>query len=160
MRRLRPLPVGGGFGRPWFALTVAFALHVFDEATTGFLAVYNPTVIAMRARWGWFPMPTFEFREWLVSLIIGVAVCFALTPFAARGVAWMRPVAWFCAVIQLSNAMGHTLGTILGHTVASVTFSRPAPGFHSSPFLFVRSVWLMIRLHQTAARGFRLPASA
>jgi hypothetical protein len=30
------------FGRAWFVLTVAFALHVFDEATTGFLAVYNP----------------------------------------------------------------------------------------------------------------------
>lgn len=29
-----------GFGWPWFALTVAFALHVLDEATTGFLAVY------------------------------------------------------------------------------------------------------------------------
>jgi len=30
-----------GFGRAWFALTVAFALHVLDEAVTGFLAVYN-----------------------------------------------------------------------------------------------------------------------
>lgn len=138
-----------GFGWPWFALTVAFALHVLDEATTGFLAVYNPTVIAMRARWGWFPMPTFGFREWLFGLIVGVAVCFALTPFAARGVNWMRPLAWFYGVVQLSNAMGHTIGTILGHTVASVTFSRPAPGFYSSPFLFIGSIWLMIRLRQT-----------
>jgi hypothetical protein len=137
------------FWLAWFVLTVAFALHVFDEATTGFLAVYNPTVIAMRARWGWFPMPTFEFREWLVALIFGVAVCFALTPLVARGVRWMRPLAWLYAVIQLSNAMGHTIGTILGHTVASVTFSRPAPGFYSSPFLFIGSVWLMVRLRQT-----------
>ncbi len=29
------------FGWPWFALTVTFALHVFDEASTGFLGVYN-----------------------------------------------------------------------------------------------------------------------
>jgi hypothetical protein len=137
------------FWLAWFVLTVAFALHVFDEATTGFLAVYNPTVIAMRARWGWFPMPTFEFREWLVALIFGVAICFALTPLAARGVRWMRPLAWFYAVIQLSNAMGHTIETILGHTVASVTFSCPAPGFYSSPFLFIGSVWLMVRLRQT-----------
>lgn len=135
-----------GFGWPWFALTVAFAAHVFDEACTGFLSVYNPTVIAMRARWGWFPMPTFTFREWLVALTIAVGACFALTPFAARGVRWMRPVAWLCAVIQFLNAMGHTLGTILGHTVSSVTFPRPAPGFYSSPFLFVGSVWLMVRL--------------
>jgi hypothetical protein len=52
---------GSGFGRAWFLLTAALALHVLDEATTGFLHLYNPTVTAMRARWGWFPMPTFEF---------------------------------------------------------------------------------------------------
>jgi hypothetical protein len=138
------------FGWPWFALTVAFALHVFDEGTTGFLAVYNPTVTILRSRWGWFPMPTFEFREWLVGLIVAVVICFALTPLAAQGVPWMRPLAWLYAVIHLFNAMGHTLGTILGHTVASVTFPRPAPGFYSSPLLFFASIWLMVRLRRTA----------
>jgi hypothetical protein len=157
---LRSGSSGGAFGWPWFALTVAFALHVLDEATTGFLAVYNPTVIAMRARWGWFPMPTFGFRQWLAGLIVGVAICFALTPFAARGAGWMRPLAWFYAVVQLSNSIGHTMGTILGHTVASVTFSRPAPGFYSSPFLFIGSIWLMIRLHQTAKQNSLLPTSS
>jgi hypothetical protein len=44
-----------GFGRAWLALTVAFALHVLDEATTGFPDVYNPTVTAMRARWAGSP---------------------------------------------------------------------------------------------------------
>ena len=148
-----------GFGRPWFALTVAFALHVLDEATTGFLAVYNPTVIAMRGRLRFFPMPTFGFREWLVGLIAGVVLCFALTPVAARGAQWLRPLAWFYALIHFFNAMGHTAVTVLGHTVPSVTFSRPAPGFYSSPFLFVGSVWLMMRLRQTSA-GFRHPAPA
>lgn len=151
------------FGSAWFALTVAFALHVFDEAATGFLAVYNPTVIAMRARWRWFPMPTFGFREWLVGLIVAVMFCFALTPLAAQGVRWLRPLAWLYAVIQFSNAIGHTIGTILGHTVASVTFPRPAPGFYSSPFLFIGSVWLMVRLQKSAASpapGVRLPTSS
>jgi hypothetical protein len=137
------------FGRAWLALTVAFALHVFDEAATGFLAVYNPTVTILRSRWGWFPMPTFEFREWLVGLIAVVAICFALTPLAARGARGLRPVAWLYALIQLLNAAGHTLGTILGHTVASVTFPRPAPGFYSSPLLLIGSVWLMGRLWKT-----------
>jgi len=27
-------PEASGFGRPWFALTVAFALRVLDEAST------------------------------------------------------------------------------------------------------------------------------
>lgn len=138
-----------GFGRAWFAMTVAFALHVLDEASTGFLAVYNPTVTALRARWGWFPMPTFTFRAWLTGLIAGLVFCFALTPLAARGVRWLRPLAWFYAVIMFYNGMGHTLFTILGRTVQSVRFARPAPGFYSSPFLFIGSVWLMMRLWKT-----------
>lgn len=139
------------FGWPWLVLTFGFACHVLDEATTGFLAVYNPTVLAMRARWGWFPMPTFTFRVWLVALLIGVTICFAVTPFAFRGARWMRPLAWLAVVIQFSNAMGHTIGTILGHTVATVTFPRPAPGFYSSPLLFIGSVWLAVRLWQTGS---------
>jgi len=140
-----------GFGRAWFALTVAFALHVLDEATTGFLNIYNPTVMAVRARWGWFPLPTFEYRVWLVGLIIGVVFCLTLTPLAARGARWLRPLAWFYAGLHFFNAMGHTVATILGHTVGSVTFPRPAPGFYSSPLLFIASVWLMVRLWRTAA---------
>jgi hypothetical protein len=148
-----------GFGRPWFALTIAFALHVVDEAATGFLNVYNPTVTAMRARFSWFPMPTLGFREWLVGLVAGVVLGFALTPLAARNPRWLRPIAWFYALIMFFNGVGHTVFTIWGRTVASVTFPRPAPGFYSSPFLFVGSVWLIMRLWKTAF-GTRLPVPA
>ena len=150
-------PAATGFGRSWLALTVAFALHVFDEATTGFLNVYNPTVVAMRARWAWLPLPTFRFGEWLIGLILAVLVCFALTPFAARGAYWMRPLAWLYAFIQFFNAIGHTVGTILGHTVAAVTFPRPAPGFYSSPFLLFGSIWLIWQLRATRSSA-RIPA--
>jgi hypothetical protein len=145
-----PVVTPRNFARPWLVLSVAFALHIVDEATTGFLSVYNPTVTILRQRWGWFPMPAFQFREWLIGLIVAVALCFALTPFAARGARWLRPLAWIVAVTQFSNALGHTIGTILGHTVATVTFPRPAPGFYSSPLLFIGSVWLMLRLWQTS----------
>jgi len=142
------------FGTPWFALTIAFALHVFDEATTGFLNIYNPTVVALRERWAWFPMPTFEFHEWLIGLIAGLALCVLLTPFAARGARWLRPLAWFYAFLHLFNAIGHTFVTITGHTVSSLPVARPAPGFYSSPFLFIASIWLMAQLWKT--RGQRL----
>jgi hypothetical protein len=135
----------GGFARPWLALTIAFALHVFDEAVTGFLNVYNPTVTILRQRWPWFPMPTFEFREWLIGLIVGVLVCFALTPFAARNARWLRPLAWVAAVIQFLHAMGHTIGTILGHTV---------PGHVSAPcagILFISTPLHRIDLARGAA---------
>jgi len=86
----------------------------------------------LRASWGWFPMPTFEFREWLVGLILTCTLLFCLTPIAERGMPGLRPLAWVYAVIMFLNGMGHTLFSILGRTVASVTFPRPAPRFYSS----------------------------
>lgn len=154
-----PSQTASGFGRPWFAISVALALHIFDEAMTGFLDVYNPTVTAMRVRYAWFPMPTFQFREWLIGLTVAVVLCFALTPVAAQGARWLRPLAWFLALIMFFNGLGHTLFTILGRTVPAVTFPRPAPGFYSSPFLLIGSVWLMTRLWKTGF-GARIPASA
>jgi hypothetical protein len=138
------------FGAPWLALCTAFALHIADEALTGFLKVYNPTVVALRQRWGWFPMPTFEFRGWLVSLILACAVLACLAPFAYSGARVLRPLAWFFAAVMLLNGLGHTLATVLGRTVPSVTFLRPAPGFYSSPLLLVAALWMIARLLRTA----------
>ena len=155
---MRPVPFTdptsrpGNFGLAWFLLCLAFCAHVLDEATTGFLAVYNPTVLAMRGRFGWFPMPTFEFREWLVGLIIANVVFLALTPLAYRNTRPLRPLAYFFAAVMLLNGLGHTLFTILGRTVASVHFPRPAPGFYSSPFLLAASAYLLLRLHATKTK--------
>ena len=46
-------------GIAWIALCLAFALHVIDEASTGFLSVYNPTVLALRAKLGFWPHADF-----------------------------------------------------------------------------------------------------
>jgi hypothetical protein len=139
------------FGAPWLALCAAFALHIADEALTGFLRVYNPTVIALRQRWGWFPMPPFEFRGWLVGLIVVCAILTCLAPLAYAGARGLRPLAWIYAVIMLLNGLGHTLATVLGRTVASVTFPRPAPGFYSSPLLLAASLWMIARLRRAAS---------
>jgi hypothetical protein len=137
------------FGAPWLALCAAFALHIIDEALTGFLQVYNPTVLAMQQRWGWFPMPTFEFKQWLVSVTLACAILACLAPFAYSAAGWLRPLAWLFAVIMLLNGLGHILATGLGRTVASVTFPRPAPGFYSSPLLLAASLWMITRLRRT-----------
>jgi len=113
---------------------------------TGFLNVYNPTVIAMRARISWFPMPTYEYREWLIGLIIANLVLLALAPLAYRNARGLRPLAYFFASVMLLNGIGHTFFTVLGRTVASVHFPRPAPGFYSSPFLLITSIYLFMRL--------------
>ncbi len=143
---------GGGqseprnFGRAWIFLCLAFCAHVADEALTGFLGVYNTTVLAVRAQLPWFPMPTFEFREWLMGLIVANLVLLLLTPFAFRNARWLRPLAYFFAAVMLLNGMGHTIATIFGQTVSSVQFPRPAPGFYSSPLLLAGSIYLLIRL--------------
>jgi len=137
------------FGVAWFLLCLAFCAHVADEALTGFLPVYNATVLAMRTEYKWFPMPTFEFREWLIGLIFANAVLLLLTPFAFQNARWLRPLAYFHAGVHLLNGMGHTLGTIFGQTVSTVHFARPAPGFYSSPLLFAASIYLLLRLRTT-----------
>jgi hypothetical protein len=134
------------FGLPWLLLCLALAAHVADEALTGFLPVYNATVRAMRAEYSWYPMPTFVFREWLFGLIVVVAILLLLTPFAYRNSRWLRPFAYLFAVVMFLNGMGHTLATIFGRTASSVPIPRPAPGFYSSPFLLIASVYLCLRL--------------
>jgi hypothetical protein len=125
----------------------AFCAHVADESLTGFLGVYNPTVTALRAKLSWFPMPTFEYREWLLGLILANLVLLALTPFAYRNARALRPLAYFFAAVMLLNGMGHAVFTVLGRTVASVQFPRPAPGFYSSPFLLLTAMYMLMRLH-------------
>lgn len=128
----------------------ALALHVTDEALTGFLSVYNPTVLALRATLGFWPMPTFEFREWLTGLIFGILVLAALTPLAFHNRRWIRPVFYFCVIVAgVLNASGHTIATILGHTVSTVRFPRPAPGFYSSPLLLIVSIYALVQLRRT-----------
>src|SRR5437868_1194762 len=122
-------------GRAWVLLCIGLLLHVTDEALTGFLSVYNPTVLAIRERIPWFPMPTFEFESWLTGLLIGVAVLFALSLFVFRGAVWIRPIAYVFAAIMILNALGHTAGTIAGQTFDTIRISRPMPGFYSSPFM-------------------------
>lgn len=134
----------------WILLCLALGLHIFDEATTGFLGIYNPTVIALRERLGWWPMPNFEFGEWLTGLIVGCVVLLGLTGFVSRGAKGTRGLAYGFAILMLFNAAGHTLATIFGQTVASVTFPRPAPGFWSSPFMAAAAVYLLVQLRKSA----------
>lgn len=138
-------------GLGWVGLAVAIGVHVTDEALTGFLSVYNPTVIEARHRWSWFPMPTFTFGTWLAGLIAAVILLLLLSPLAFRGVRWIRPVAYVLSTLMILNAMGHTLATIAGRTFEFVQFSRPAPGFYSSPLLLIASIYLLVQLRRTAA---------
>jgi hypothetical protein len=83
----------------------------------------------MHAKLSWFPVPRFEYRQWLIGLILANLVL----------------LAYFFAAIMLLNGMSHTFFTVLGR-MASVQFARPAPGLYSSPFLLITSIYLFMRL--------------
>ena len=143
-------PTNRALGYAWILLCLGLCLHVFDEATTGFLAVYNPTVVAMREKLGWWPMPTFTFGTWLAGLILACVVLLVLSGYVARGAPGTRVLAYIFAIIMLLNACSHTLATIFGRTAASVTFPRPAPGFWSSPFMAAAAIYLLYQLRRSA----------
>jgi hypothetical protein len=139
-----------GFGIAWLSLCVAFALHVWDEAAHNFLDYYNPTVLTLYGHFSWFPRMDMEFREWLTGLLVAVLLCLLPAPFAFRNARWLRPLAYFFAVIQTVNGVGHVLAQINGGTVPSVRFEGVAPGFYTAPLLLVCSAYLYRRLGQTA----------
>jgi hypothetical protein len=137
-------------GLAWVLMWIALAVHIMDEALTGFLSVYNPTVIALKQSLGFWPMPTFDFRTWLTGLTLGIGVLAALSPFAFQNARWIRPIFYVCAIVAgLLNALGHTVATILGHTVSTVRFAGPAPGFYSSPLLAAASIFALVELRRT-----------
>ena len=150
----QPAASGGSnrrLGFAWVLLCLGLALHVADEALTGFLNVYNPTAREIARRVGFGP-PTFEFRDWLTGLIIGVCLLLALSPFAFRNSRGWRPLGWFFAGLMLVNGLSHTAGTIRGHSFPDITWPRPMPGFYSSPFMIAASIWLMVNLRRTRMR--------
>jgi hypothetical protein len=122
----------------WLLMVSAVGIHVIDEALTGFLPFYNAQVMALRARLGFFPAPMFTFPMWITGLALAVAIGFALTGIVGRGGKIIRVVCGFVAVLMIANACGHMVG--------SLYFGRLLPGFWSSPWLFVTSVWMLARV--------------
>ncbi len=139
------------WGISWLGLCVALTAHVFDEATTGFLALWNPLVLSIRGRLPWSPLPTFEYEVWLGGLIVVIALAFALSWFVFQGARWIRPLAYFLSIVMLGNG--------LGHIVASVYLGRPAPGVTSSPLLMAAAgflFWATLRHALLTRREARL----
>jgi hypothetical protein len=124
------------FGWAWLALAAAIALHVADEALTGFLGVYNPAVRAIRARFPWLPLPTFTFPVWIAGLAAGVALLLALGPSAFRGVRWVVVAALPLSMIMAGNGFGHIGATLYRR--------RLMPGVASSPLLIAASAFALL----------------
>jgi len=124
------------FGAAWIAMSVAFGLHVVDEAATNFLEWYNPIATRIRARLPVPFPPTFTFWPWFLGLLAVTAVLIALIPLA---IARERTVVWIGLVFGVIN-----VGNGLLHIVASIRFGRRVPGLISAPVLLACAAWLLV----------------
>jgi Protein of unknown function with HXXEE motif len=135
---LAPLADSSRFGLAWVLLCAALAIHVADEAVTGFLAVYNSAVRAIRERVPFLPLPTFTFRIWLGGLVVAAVGLASLAPFAFARAAWMTVPASAFAIIMLGNGVLH-----IG---ASIYRRRFMPGVYSAPLLIAAAAWLLLSI--------------
>jgi hypothetical protein len=130
-------------GRAWLLLSLAFGLHALEEATTGFLPIYNQTVLELRNRIPCLPIRPLPQRSWLRRLKSGIGVLLVVSPNVFQGARWTRPAAYALSYIMIPNAALHIAGTLRGRTVSSVHFRRPMPGFYTSPLLLVGALNLL-----------------
>ena len=139
------------FGHAWVALGLALALHVADEAAHDFLALYNPTALALQARLGGIPFPpTFSFATWLTGLALAVVTWLAFAPLAYRGHRWLLPLAIGLSILHIANGLVHGL--------TSLWLARPAPGVWSAPLLVASAVWMLTVVRHVRRRASRRPS--
>lgn len=124
-------------GFAWLAFALVVAAHVADEATHGFLSVYNPNALAMRRRLrlGFFP-PVFTLRSFVIALGAAVLLLLGLTPVAFHGVHWLR-----IAAIPVAILVG--LGNGCLHLGDSLLCRRWMPGALTAPLLLAAGSWLL-----------------
>jgi hypothetical protein len=83
---------------------------------------------------------------WLVG---GSIALLALSVVVNHGARRIRIPMGVFAVLMLLNATGHTVGTIVGRSFVDITFSRPMPGFWSSPLMAAAAIYLLVKLQQS-----------
>jgi hypothetical protein len=136
----------------WVILALAIALHVTDEALTGFLPLYNSIVESLREEYVWILLPTFSFPVWLAGLVMGVLVLLGLSPFVFGGSAFLRPVSYVLGVLMTGNA--------LAHIAASMYWGILAPGVLSSPILLLAALSLLVATDRARRCAKHLPPAA
>ena len=119
----------------WMALCGVLAIHIADEALSGFLEWYNPTVLAMREKYPRFLLPIFTFDVWIALMIFAVVALTAVSYFVWKGRWAMRPISHIFAVFMLTNGLLH-----IAHSLYMREFM---PGVYTSPLLLAASIALI-----------------
>lgn len=124
------------FGIYWLFFGYTLALHVLDEAGHDFLSVYNPNAAAIRRALPLIHLPVLTLQEFIGGLTLALTLVLALTPFAFRGVRWMR---WLA--VPVSVVGGILNGSM--HLLSSVYLKRFMPGVFSAPLVLLAGTLLL-----------------
>jgi hypothetical protein len=124
-----------GLGRPWLALCLSLALHVAEEAYTGFLPAYGEATRAVGDLFPYVSSPSLAVAVSMWMSVVFVATLTVLVPLAYKGVAWMRPATVGVALVALANVSGHAGGSLFaGHAI---------PGVYTTPLLAIVGVYAL-----------------
>lgn len=120
----------------WMGLCAALAIHIVDEAVTEFLAFQNASVLAIREKYPFLPLPVLTFKIWLSLLIFAVIALTAVSYFVWKGRWAMRPISYAFGGFMLLNG--------LCHIAISIYMEELMSGVYSSPLLLAASIALII----------------
>jgi hypothetical protein len=126
----------------WLLLCATFAIHIADEAFTGFLDLWNPTVRNMRQHTPWLILPTFTFPVWIALLALAVIGFLILSHWIGRDLRWTIYACYAFAAIMSANAIAH-----LGFSVYK---SQWMSGSYTSPLLLAASIHLLVQASRRA----------
>lgn len=75
-----------------------------------------------------------------------VVALLALTPFAMRGLQWMRPIAYVLAALAILRGAG--ILVVFGMVVRTNRFVAAIPGLYSSPLVLGAAFFLLYQLRR------------
>ena len=125
-----------GIGRPWLALCFCLAVHVAEEAFTGFLPFYGDATRAVSELLPFVTSPSLVLATSMWMSVAFVAILTALAPFAYRGASWRRVATIGVSLVALANVSGHIGGSML--------VGQALPGVYTTPLLAVVGVYALV----------------
>ena len=125
-------------GRVWLVLCLALAVHVVDEALSGFVPQANNLLRGIAREFQLSGAPQLSFAGWLVVVSVAVLLLLMLTGSVSRRASMTRLFPHAVAWVLLANG--------LGHIAVSVSVGRMMAGVLSSPLLLLVSIWALARL--------------
>ena len=126
----------------WLLLCAALAVHIGEEASTGFLNLWNPEVEALG-----LSALRFTFPVWMTLMALSVVGLLILSYWVRRGTWWTPTAAYTFILLMLSNGLAHL--AFSAHRGAMMS------GAWTSPLLILGSIYLW-----TTSRGISRQACA